>query len=806
MPPFPRNPDLWGHLASGRDWAHGRSPLAQTTWAPEWKVGQGWLYDVVGYLLYATAGGVGLVVAKALLIAALAVVLFRLSRLDDRLLIPLVCTGLALLAMGTRLLLQPATISCLFLGLAVWIVRTRSNREDRVSLIPSIALLVLFLIWSNMDSWFQVGLVVVALLWIGQILDSKGANRGRALVYRLSGVLIIAAVCLVNPAHRFAFAIPPELLATGPMPGGSLPVRSPWSSAYFDSVLQSPAGLAYFPLLVLGALSFVLGRASWRWERFLPWVSLAILSGCQVRTVPFFAVVAGPVLAWNLQNFFGRMRAAAEPSVPSRWARPRQFAAGMAAALLGCAFLACAWTGWLQAPPFEPRRWEIQTPAALQRTAEEMGEWKRQGILPPGSVVLHHSPDSAAEFAWFCPDVNSVREPALNAQSAGDWDLRLRSAGISHLVMFDSNRSRLFPILANLFANPERFALLRLDGRVTVFGRREPRSPAGDNPFEEDIRKLNRLALWPAPAAKVPPALPPVKRHWWDPFLKPAPEQSSDRDEASVRLLQAESFRLRAPARHLLAWEATQLAGMVGAADSWMGPTALLDADARLLYFRPPLIARGVSSHPLGNAALACHPAFVRGRDDCPIAVLYLAVRAARRAVARDPLDAQAYGSLGDAYFKLIFNSRERASIHSFTKWQQLRRAQAVAALRRAVTLDPNLELANFQLGTLFLDMGCLDNSLEHYRAYLKAGARRKRPMRGNRSRIAKRSISPPRRSIGSTNWSQRGPMTSSASRAACPCWIERSWPTRRGLRPGPWEFCSTRTSRPSGQAGWGWS
>ena len=37
--------------------------------------------------------------------------------------------------------------------------------------------------------------------------------------------------------------------------------------------------------------------------------------------------------------------------------------------LLGLACLVCAWPGWLQAPPFEPRRWAVELPASLERGA-----------------------------------------------------------------------------------------------------------------------------------------------------------------------------------------------------------------------------------------------------------------------------------------------------------------------------------------------------------------------------------------------------------------------------------------------------
>jgi hypothetical protein len=55
-------------------------------------------------------------------------------------------------------------------------------------------------------------------------------------------------------------------------------------------------------------VSFLLALPRWRWQRFLPWVGLAVLAVLRARAVPFFAVVAGPVLAWNLHDFASTAR------------------------------------------------------------------------------------------------------------------------------------------------------------------------------------------------------------------------------------------------------------------------------------------------------------------------------------------------------------------------------------------------------------------------------------------------------------------------------------------------------------------
>ena len=182
---FPaRNSDLWLHLAQGRLLARGEHSFTDPPLPPGLPVNHSWLYDLLCYGLYAVLGGTGLVLFKALLVVGLALLLLRLSRAgpgSSLKRLPVFCTALALLAMGTRLLLQPATVSYLFLALALWFLRPRresgrrgvgeSGVEDKTPntltpWLPPWPVLVLFAVWANMDSWFVLGLLTVALVWL----------------------------------------------------------------------------------------------------------------------------------------------------------------------------------------------------------------------------------------------------------------------------------------------------------------------------------------------------------------------------------------------------------------------------------------------------------------------------------------------------------------------------------------------------------------------------------------------------------------------------------------------------------------
>jgi hypothetical protein len=729
---FPaRNGDLWMHLAAGRLLAHGEPVSAEAVGLPAGqRVTAHWLYDLLSYGVYALAGGAGLVLVKAALVVGIALLLLRLSWTGRGWWVPAFCTALALLAMSTRLLLQPATLSYLFLALALWFVRERGQgpAKQPVRLLPPWPLFVLFVAWANADGWFVLGLATVGLVWLGQALDCERTKDGsaRSVLRPLSFVLplaLLAAACLLNPGHVAAFALPAELGSLG-----AAGDTSPFQRAYFAHVGLTPAGLAYYPLLALTLLSFALTLPHWSWRRSLPCLGLALLSVVQVRAVPFFAVVAGPALAWNLQEF----RVRRLESDGERWEGARA-ATSIGYALtfvMLLALLLSAWPGWLQGTPYEPRRWAVETPPSLERGAAATRRWHQEGKLGPDARGLHLSADSAYAFAWFCPEDKAVRDDELasaireGTDNPSDVAARLRSAHVTHVVVHDTNRAKLLAALENLLADPVHWPVLYMEGDLIVFGWRD-RAGAAD-PFADWQLDLNALAFRPDDAGKAPassPAGEPEARAWWEAFWKPAPPRPIDQDGATLHLCHAEALRRSAPFRHQAAWEAAQSAAYLGAAGGWAGPGGVFDARLRLTLIRPlpPYQGTGFSGLPgADQLAHVLQHQFAFLHDDTPPAALYLAVRAARRAVAANPNDAQAYLVLGESYLRLLRSTRERAWADRLPELKELRHVQASAALNQAVALKPDLAQAHFSLGHLYGDMGYLDLMLNHMRAYRK--------------------------------------------------------------------------------------
>jgi hypothetical protein len=703
-----RNTDLWMHLAAGR--AFTDLPASHT-----------WLYDLVCYGLYSIVGGPGLVFLKALLVVGIGLLLWRLSRTGSDWWVPAVCTALALLAMSLRLLLQPATVSYFLLALTLWLLRPRPHpqagsasegappgREPGPYWLPPWPLLVLFVIWANVASWFVLGLGTVALVWLGRLTDSRSDRppaAGDRLWSTAARIAILAAACLLNPATIHGFALPAELDWSGPQGPGQ--TSSPFLAGYLSGRGLTAAGLAYFPLLVLGLLSFGLNlrnppsrETAWgRWQRFLPWLALALLSAVQARAIPFFAVVAGPVLAWNLQDFLARQRAAGQ----RRGGRDLGLRAVRGLAVpLGLVFLVCAWPGWLQLPPFEPRCWTVEMPPSLEQAARVVRDWHEQGKLGDGMRGLHLSPESAHVFAWSCPADKGVLDPGVTAAirgtpgAADDWVERVRAAGVNHVIVYDPDAGQRFVTLSRLLADPLHWPLLHLEGGVAVFGWRDLKAAGSADPFRGWQYDPNRLAFHPAADKKAPrvfssaaPEGEAEERQWWDAFWKPAPSRSLAGGEATLHLFHANALRRPlAPQELPLLW-----AALTGEAAGWTVPGG---------GWGVPQLFQTVQW------------------DDMPPALLYLAVRAARRAVASNPQDARAYFALGHSYLALLHSTRERTWGGYLPDLVRLRYTQASAALNRAVALKPDYAKAHLELAQLYDELGCFDLELGHMRTWFR--------------------------------------------------------------------------------------
>ncbi|MFM7149729.1 MAG: hypothetical protein ACKO23_07795, partial [Gemmataceae bacterium] len=323
------NSDLFMHLASGRaflsgDYSLGKDPFSFAS-SKSW-VNPSWLYDVGIYLIYSnfnpeTAGKI-LVFGKAILAVALAMLMVRAGAVTGKApWIPTILAFLGILACSPRFLLQPVMVSMVFLALLQVLYLMPGTGKKRLLSIP-----LLFLLWVNLDGWFLLGLLYLALQSMGQLIDGliSGSNQEKQNSNGPGKTIAITALstlaCFLNPHHVGVFTqAPTGLLHFGAesVLKNDLTFRgyflSPFDPIYFTAgVGLSAAGLSYFLLLGLGVLSFLLvgvhQRRLFSTGSFLVWFAFAILSGWSVRGIPFFAIVAAPITSINfllLSGVFG---------------------------------------------------------------------------------------------------------------------------------------------------------------------------------------------------------------------------------------------------------------------------------------------------------------------------------------------------------------------------------------------------------------------------------------------------------------------------------------------------------------------
>lgn len=750
-----RNSDVWQHLASGRLLAEhpnalGEEPFLHTATGAPW-INHGWLFDLTTFVVYSITGESGLWALRLLMVLILAAALLRAGhRPNASWWAPATFAVLALLTATPRFGWEPRLFSLVFLAVTVALLERHDAGRRTVQWLP---LLVMFVLWANVDGWFLLGPLAVFCYWLGGL-----AKPTRTVPFWL--VPAATATGLLTPHLHRAFVFPAEM---------TFPLTYPHLAhvPFFRSLFLSPLGadfylsgaatawtsLAFLTLVGLGLVSFVMNRRTRPWDRALLWLALLALSAYQVRNAPFFAIAAGPLAALNLQEYAARRRREedAEP-------RPRQAVIGrFGTVVAGLALVALAIFGRLPPAVAGLPDMRIETEPSLARAATRLAQARAQGWLPNAALGFNLAPEMAQYGAWFGPaekgffdtrlevsgpaaaDFAVVREGltgpigAASPDGAPSWRAVLRRRGVDHVIVCDRDAERTGRALARLSAEPGEWVLHLQAGRVAVFSRGE----AGTGKrFAAPGVDSARRAFRPG-AAERAPATPPQTPEpaWWDTLLPTPMEPSLDRDEATMQLLLFEARK--GPTRRMngTLWEASLAVGALGGAAPLAGPGGPLASALQLHWQRAAGAAAGTlgGSPPPDRFALDLHSSFLSARDEAPVGHMWAAVRAARRRLAENPRDAHAHLLLGKAYCRLAWNTRERAWGPALPLLSQLRRQQALTALHAALRLDAGLTVAHRDLADLYGELHYPDLALFHLRVYRAAAPPGETPTRRDR-------------------------------------------------------------------------
>lgn len=783
-----RNSDFWMHLATGKKIAAGEykffgvgnDPFGYGTESMRW-VNHAWLFDLLVYAIWSVGHGTAVVVAKAMIVVLLAAVLFLTCRpaREERIApgtkanpvgwFAAIFVTLALIAAAPRLLLQPVVLSYLFLGLTIWIVSTQSESRP----IWRLPVLVggLFVVWVNCDGWFILGPLVLALFLVGEVLQklAPGGSQTRdwSSVRNIGLACVVGtAACLINPDFHNAFQLPVELYSpeipqefrTDAHFRGTF--MSPLDSAYtaHPRLGRTPAAIAYALLLVAGLAAFALNLTRLRWPQVLLAVGFALVSLRTWRAIPFFAIVAAPIIVRNLHDWFLRRSERtfeeAEPeaagpisAVPHRQSAgvaltPARLVAflGLTGRLLTLTLAlvggVLAYFGRLHTNPnyishAQPATWTVAPDPSIERAVRQLQQWRESGKLPADARGLHLHPEIANYCAWFAPGEKSFLDyrihffqtrtsdyararrelqRSLGGEVPEELARIFRKHGIGHIAITWTNDSELadwMMLTANMYLNNEDWTLWQTEGRVSMAGWNGVSHPP-------DLKvDFVRQAFGPQ-AARIP--APPKGRlipsedgslQWptpWENYINPIKPEPTEAITSTIYLmLNAEvgdSVRNRIRMEFVYAGAAA-VAGLVCDGTLWS-------------------IAGRYYSNAFVESAIV-NKAWMR--EDILAALPLLAVRAARQAMANQPDDPLPYFALSEAsqYFR-VGSSVPATQVIGVLR-QGLARVAANEERKQGyerTTTESYLKLVNNYLNPQFGEGQSLDLAAECLREALK--------------------------------------------------------------------------------------
>jgi hypothetical protein len=651
-----RNSDLWLHLATGRAIAAGESqvgvdPFGSATAGTYW-ANRSWLADLGLYHVYNRFGGPGVAFTRSAIALALAGVLLTIRRPGSGLALPAVGAALALVAANAQLVaVRPMLVSFLLLAVLVcllqWPARSRGVKPLAVALVCAA--------WANLDQWFVLGPAVIALWFVGSLLQPRGEADGPGAVAVLLAVAL--AACLANPHHVRAFTWPDELVpGSWAEPLRSDPSFSGYQAGVFEWAVPPGGGAArsygtrvgaapawaLLILMALGVASIALNLPNRPWRRVLVILGLGALASWRGRLAPFFAVGATPLIVLNFQDWLAGQDLGRPGRLVGHALR------GLAAVgVLG--LCAAAWPGWLGPFYYDPHQAyrvnpRLEADPSSEALAKQIGAWYADGKLSASDRPF--SPGLALNHLlnWYAPAAKTLGDVrwGLHGERLADWLAArkeldamsegrpadraklaevFRKHGVTFLALSGTERGRSAGPAWFFWTDPEGTPWWAVFGRATAFGW------SGAHP---DLRmNLGRRAFAAHDGPTVPPTpADPVPPTAWDLYRTGPPARPLALDESAVWLDFCNILEALLQTRRV-ATAAGQFAGQIltAASRSGLAPFEILAPVPQNL------------GGPLVRAT--------EGADAISAGVL--AVRAARTATAALPLEPRPYFNLAEA-------------------------------------------------------------------------------------------------------------------------------------------------------------
>jgi hypothetical protein len=266
-----------------------------------------WLSEVVLAWLNAHGGLASVLLASVLIIAVTFALLFRLARRKSSPAAAFLVLPFAIATSSVHWLARPHLFSLLFLVLFYSVLDEVRCGRTSIFGIPFLALLPgVTILWANLHPGFFTGIVLIACFGAGEALklilapdnSSLSAERARAKAYFVTAMACLAA-SLLNP---YSYHLHSHVLRY---------VIDPYQSQHIMEFLtlsfHHPVALFFECLLGAGLAAALWSVAHGSYTEavlILVWGHAALLAA---RNLPLFAIVATPIVAAALDQFFARL-------------------------------------------------------------------------------------------------------------------------------------------------------------------------------------------------------------------------------------------------------------------------------------------------------------------------------------------------------------------------------------------------------------------------------------------------------------------------------------------------------------------
>ncbi|MFO0825042.1 MAG: hypothetical protein U0792_18290 [Gemmataceae bacterium] len=651
-----RNSDIFLHLAAGKrlfagTYTPGSDPFSFTAADRAW-VNHSLFFDIGTYLLYSGSGGT-LVVLKAIAVAAAFALVIAIRRPGFSLWPWAAVAAIGVVAAAPYVHLRPNVASMVLLALTLFLLIRGPHSETSWRFPISIG--VVFWVWANTDEWFFLGPMALALVLVGEAIqrspkseetgtqeDTLGSLPSVKTLARALGIGVVA--CMLNPHHVRIWELPFELVGSKELMADirfKTLLVTPLDRYYVDNagLGYNANGLAYALLFVGGGVALGLAGSRVRVAHIALWVGFAALTIGTVYAIPFLALVAVPIIA-------SQVNVLSSNATLTTWGNPRtRFlllgSAGGRVLSLIVLVVACVLTvpGWIHpgnSSVFARRvGWAVEPEESMVKAAGQLQMWRTNQQLPPEAHGFNTSLEFANYCAWFAPDEKVYANSRYNhhlpelpnflavriGMGLVPTDERpnpkvlpetLQKAGVEYVLIHsgpgDSVQFRGFALNAARveWSDPDHWSPWYLDGRTTICGWRP--APGKEKPTFTGLH-VDPVSLAFGPEVeRVPPVTTlsvPRFGGWEDAFLRSPGFTPPGVDEVGMWQLYNEVRQRFFGQRQLILDTASVLVTRVGV----MFPRVLLP-------------------------------------NDTPVAVPFLTLRAARRAIAADPNHPDGYFAL----------------------------------------------------------------------------------------------------------------------------------------------------------------